>query len=193
MNRDNIIGLILIFAILIGFGILNTPSEEERQEMQRRQDSIVAARQAEQERIRDAERTADTIAEYEYELPDGVEPDRAVQDSVRDAAIRDRMGFFAGAAKGDDDLITMESDIMKIQLSRKGGHIHSVELKEFQSWEKEPVILFSGDENIFNIQFYSANRLISTKPCKQGAEIAEKLKGDEEETQNSPSLHCVLS
>ncbi len=163
MNRDNIIGLILIFAILIGFGILNTPSEEERQEMQRRQDSIVAARQAEQERIRDAERTADTIAEYEYELPDGVEPDRAVQDSVRDAAIRDRMGFFAGAAKGDDDLITMESDIMKIQLSRKGGHIHSVELKEFQSWEKEPVILFSGDENIFNIQFYSANRLISTK------------------------------
>ncbi|TVQ14912.1 MAG: membrane protein insertase YidC [Bacteroidetes bacterium] len=162
MNRDNIIGLILIFAILIGFGILNSPSEEERQDMQRRQDSIVAARQAEQERIRDAERTADTLAEYEYELPDGVKPDSAIQDSVRDAAIRDRMGFFAGAAQGDNDLITLESDIMKIKLSRKGGHIHSVELKEFQSWEKEPVILFSGDENVFNIQFYSANRLIST-------------------------------
>jgi hypothetical protein len=33
MNRDNIIGLILIFVILIGFGILNTPSEEERQQI----------------------------------------------------------------------------------------------------------------------------------------------------------------
>ena len=68
MNRDNIIGLILIFVILIGFGILNTPSEEERQEMQRRQDSIVAARQAEQERIREAERATDTIQPFEDEL-----------------------------------------------------------------------------------------------------------------------------
>lgn len=162
MNRDNIIGLILIFAILIGFGILNTPSEEERQEMQRRQDSIVSARQADQERIREAERATDTIQQIEGELQTAENVASPQQDSIREAAIRDRMGFFASSAKGDSDLITLESDIMRIKLSRQGGHIQSVELKEFQSWEKKPLILFAGDDNVFNIQFYSANRLIST-------------------------------
>ncbi len=162
MNRDNIIGLILIFAILIGFGILNAPSEEERQEMQRRQDSIAAVQQADQQRIREAERTADSLNQTERELPTQENIDSPEQDSIREASLRDKMGFFASAATGDSDLITLESDIMKIKLSRQGGHIQSVELKEYQSWEKEPLILFSGEDNVFNIQFYSANRLIST-------------------------------
>ncbi len=162
MNRNNIIGLILIFAILIGFGILNTPSEEERQEMQRRQDSIAAASQAEQERIRQSQRATDSVPEAETDLATEVNTENGEQDSINMDAIRDRMGFFAGAAIGDEELITVESEIMRIKIAKKGGHIQSVELKEFQTWQDEPVYLFSGEDNVFNIQFYSANRLIST-------------------------------
>ena len=162
MNRDNIIGLILIFVILIGFGILNTPSEEERQELRRTQDSIMVARQAEQDRIREAERAAADTADLNDVLPEMQDIDPVESDSIREAVLIDRMGYFASAARGEQEYITLESEKLRLEISKKGGHIKLVELKEFQSWDKNPLILFSGDDNVFNIQFYSANRIIST-------------------------------
>jgi YidC/Oxa1 family membrane protein insertase len=153
MNRDNIIGLVLIFAILIGFAIFNSPSEEEKQTLRARQDSIVAARQSQEERIREAQAAAQASQEQ-----------AAAQDpETSQEVLRDRLGFFAGAATGDQDQITLESDLLRINVSRKGGRIQSVELKRFKTWEKEPLYLFKGDKNVFNLQFYSANRLISTQ------------------------------
>ena len=162
MNRDNIIGLILIFVILIGFGILNTPSEEERQELRRKQDSIMAARQAEQDRIREAERAAADTTDLNGMMPEIQDIDSERSDSIREAALRDRMGYFASAARGEQEYITLESEKLRLKISRKGGHLKLVELKEFLTWDKKPLILFEGDDNIFNIQFYSANRIIST-------------------------------
>jgi YidC/Oxa1 family membrane protein insertase len=155
MNRDNIIGLILIFVILIGFGIWNSPSEEDKQRMQHRQDSIVAARQAEQERIREAQAVTGQAPVQQIEQ---------IQDpEVRDAAIRDRMGIFSGTATGNQEEIVVESDLLKINIARQGGRILSVELKKFKTWDQKPLLLFYGENNVFNLQFYSANRLISTQ------------------------------
>lgn len=159
MNRDNIIGLILIFVILIGFGLLNTPSEEERAQMQRQQDSIAALREAEQERLRELE-----AASLETPAPDAPITDLQSQqpDSVVQAALQDRMGSFAGAAQGENEFLTVENDLLKIEISKKGGHITSVELKEFKTWDQKPLVLLADENDFFNIQFYSANRLIST-------------------------------
>ncbi len=161
MNRDNIIGLILILVILIGFGILNAPTEEEKQQIRRQQDSIAAAQQANQERIRQAEEAALPLTPSDGTL----EEDIASQDtSATDTAVlRDRMGLFAGTARGQQDLITLSSELLEIKISRKGGLIESVQLKDYLTWEKEPLYLITGDNNIFNVQFYSANRLISTQ------------------------------
>jgi YidC/Oxa1 family membrane protein insertase len=159
MNRDNIIGLILIFVILIGFGILNAPSEEERAQMQRQQDSIAALREAEQERLRELEAAS-------LETPSPNTPVTELQnqqpDSLIQAALQDRMGFFAGNARGENDFLSVENDLLKITISKKGGHITSVELKEFKTWDQKPLVLLSDENDFFNIQFYSANRLIST-------------------------------
>ena len=43
LDRNTIIGLVLIFAVFIGYGILTAPSEEERLAMIARQDSIIKA------------------------------------------------------------------------------------------------------------------------------------------------------
>ncbi len=160
MSRDNIIGLILIFVILIGFSILNAPSEEEKHEARRIQDSIHAARQDEQQRIREAEAAngmqTDTTQQPVAETPD------ARNDSLHQAALRDRMGYFAGAAMGEQEQFTIETNKLKLTFSNKGGFLEIVELPEFNRWDKEPLRLLYGDNNKFNLQFYSANRLIST-------------------------------
>ncbi len=159
MNRDNIIGLVLIFVILIGFAILNTPSEEERAQIQRQQDSIAAIREAEQERLRELEAA-------NLETPTTTSPENEIQniqnDSVAQAVLHDKMGFFAGSVQGENDHLVVENDRLKINISKKGGHITSVELKEFKTWDQKPLVLLSDENDFFNIQFYSANRLIST-------------------------------
>lgn len=162
MSRDNIIGLVLIFAILIGFGILNTPSEEERQILRRQQDSISALRQVEQERIREAEAAEINRQNEPVVATEGVTTIEQL-DSATTASLRDRMGLFSQAAIGESDFITLQSDLLKLRISKKGGLIETVELNEYLTWEKEPMRLFYGEDNLFNIQFYSANRLISTQ------------------------------
>ena len=48
MDKNTIIGLIIIFLILIGFSYFNRPSEEQRREMMR-QDSIARVEQQKRE------------------------------------------------------------------------------------------------------------------------------------------------
>ena len=45
MNRDTIIGFVLIGLVLIGFSWYNQPSKEEMEAYQRQQDSIAAVKQ----------------------------------------------------------------------------------------------------------------------------------------------------
>jgi YidC/Oxa1 family membrane protein insertase len=192
MNRDNIIGLILIFVILIGFGILNTPSEEERDKMRRQQDSISMARQAEQDRIRQEE----IIATPDQTLPIVVnngELGIAGLDSAGAATLRDRMGLFAGAVLGEDEDITIKSELLTLTISKKGGRIKSVELNEFKTWTKEPLLLFSGDENLLNVQFYSANRLISTQELHFTPELKSNQSGNANEFTVSGNDSLVLA
>ncbi|MFW5758092.1 MAG: membrane protein insertase YidC, partial [Bacteroidota bacterium] len=159
MNRDNIIGLILIFVILIGFSIWNAPSEEEKERMQRAQDSIRALREAEQELIREKQaQEEETNISEERVLEDPEMP-----DSVKNAVLKDRLGLFAGAATGEDQFITIENDLMVMKITAKGGHPYSVELKNYKTWDQQPLILFYGDRNEFDLQFYSQNRLVSTQ------------------------------
>ena len=67
MDKNSAIGLTLIILIFIGFNFMNMPSEEERAEMQRVQDSIESAeaiQQEQQEKLLEeevAEQTTSTI------------------------------------------------------------------------------------------------------------------------------------
>lgn len=186
MNRDNIIGLLLIFAILIGFSILNTPSEEERHEARRTQDSIRLAQQEEQERLREA-RAEEQMAQEDPALdttPTEITDEES--DTVSLAALRDKMGFFAGSAIGEEEAFIIENEVLKLYFTNKGGRIESVELKEYKSWEKEPLRLFLADDNIFNLQFYSANRLISTQELYFTPETQAYLSGEDNHIKVSP-------
>jgi CRISPR/Cas system-associated endoribonuclease Cas2 len=71
MSRDNIIGLLLIAAIFIGYSILTAPTEEQKQEARRVQDSIRELRLTEQERLREEQsRVIEESASMELESTD---------------------------------------------------------------------------------------------------------------------------
>lgn len=153
MDRNQVIGFLLIGAIIVGFGILNQPSAEEIKAAQQARDSIaLVEKKAEQQKIVQAKKTETAIA-----IADSTLGDSAV--ALRDAAL---FGSFSAAAKGSDAVTTLENELIKVQISNKGGRVKSVELKKYKTFYGQPVKLFDGDSTRFSLNFFAENKSIST-------------------------------
>ncbi|RKD86495.1 membrane protein insertase YidC [Mangrovibacterium diazotrophicum] len=152
MDKNTIVGIVLIVAILIGFSILNKPSQEEIEAAKHKQDSIA---QVEAEQQQQAQIRAKEMAEQQ-------QAQLAADSTLASTQAADRFGAFAAGAMGQEQFITLENNLMKVTLSTKGGKIYSVELKNYQTYEGNPLVLFNGPSNQFGLNFFSQNRSIQT-------------------------------
>lgn len=156
MDRNTVIGFILIAGIFIIFSVLNKPSEDEIERQRRYRDSIAEVQ------ARQAEREAAQARQLREEQDEKQETEPQVSDSAKRAAIVDQYGAFGNAAIGTEEMVTLENDLVKLEITNKGGRIYSAELKEYQTYSEEPLILFSGDSTIFSMNFFAQRRSIST-------------------------------
>jgi YidC/Oxa1 family membrane protein insertase len=155
MDRNSIIGILIIAALLIGYGILNRPSKEELAERQRIQDSIAAAQLEEA-----ARKAALDTTPVQTDVVEDFEDQPVVEPSVGD--LKDRLGSFAEGGVGEKKLITLENDLIRLKISTLGGRPYSVELKDYQTHDSLPLILFDGDSTVFGFTFFARNRTIKT-------------------------------
>lgn len=147
--------MLLIGAILIGFSIYNQPSEEEILAAKRVQDSIALVKK-EQEKL-----TAPSVVK----APDHLiqkEDTISLSDSAKAEVAKKKLGVFAEAAIGKDSLFSVENELMKINISSKGGKIYSVHLKKYKKYDSLPLILFNPDSSEFGLTFFAQNRDINT-------------------------------
>ena len=156
MDRNTITGFILFFVVLMGFSYLNRPNPEQIEAQKRYQDSIAWVQQQHLEELANAvaaEKKEAVIIEREE-----------LNDSVMQSQLYDLYGSFGISAVGEEELLTLENDLIKLQLSTKGGRIYSAHLKEYTTYEGEPLYLFEGnEESAFGITFITANnRVLNT-------------------------------
>ena len=155
MDRNTIIGFILIGLLLFVFTWLNRPSQEQieaQRQYNEYMDSIARVEQARQQEI---------ITQQ----IDPVISDTLVQmaDSAQTTYLTQQFGIFAQAAEGVEELITLENDKVELKISSKGGRLYYARLKEYVTHDGRPLILFDDIESSFNISFFTAtNRLINT-------------------------------
>lgn len=77
--------------------------------------------------------------------------------------LQNQFGPFAGAALGEEAFSTLENEHLKIIFSNKGARIKSVEVKGYLTYDSLPLLIFDGDENHTNLQFFiNNNRTINT-------------------------------
>lgn len=144
MDRNTVIGLVLIFLILIGFSYYNKPSQQEIEEAKRRRDSITLVRKVEQQML-EAHEAA--MAAHEEKM----ESEAQLQTTV-----------FEHSVKGEEKFVVLENDLIRINVSTLGGSIYSVELKDYKTYTKKPLILLGDDANVFGLQFWASNRNVET-------------------------------
>ncbi len=148
MNKNTLIGLLLIGAILFGFSAYNNSQMEEQRA---KQQEIAAVEQARQDSI--ALATA-PILTLEEKL-------RAseVADSIAAANRERQLGGFAAVSIGTEEFITLENDLAIYTFSSRGGRIASVELKDYERLNAankgDNVKLFGNEGNNFGFTLYS--------------------------------------
>lgn len=156
MDRNSVMGLLLIAAILIVWGIFTKPSQEELKEAQRRSDSLEIVRQLEEQKAIEQEQKRQDTA---YGQQDNTKTE---SDSDQRQELHSKYGAFARSANGEDTYTTLENDLMKLVISNQGGRPYSVELKNYKTYNQESLVLFDGDSTRFGLQFFSQNRTIKT-------------------------------
>jgi len=86
---------------------------------------------------------------------------------------------FGIATVGTEKLVTLENQELRIKLSTHGGRISSVELKNYKTFDKKPLILFDGDKNQFGFPLNVPGKALNTKdlyftPSGGDLTVAEK-------------------
>ena len=151
MDRNTILGFVLIILILVGFSVLNRPSKEQLA-AQRAQDSIAAVQKTAQEQAAVAAKTTAQVAADSL---------IAKHDT---ASVNAAFGPFAPAGTGKEQFYTIENKAIKITFSNKGGRIYSVQLKNYQTHDSVPLILFDKNESSFGLTLATNNnRVLSTQ------------------------------
>lgn len=175
MDKNTVIGFLLIAAIVIGFTWLNKPSEEELARRKQYNDSIALVQQEQYAQ----QMAADSIAQLNSGVVDSVALDN---DSVAIARKMDAFGGFGESAFGEEEFITLENELVKLTFTNKGGRVYSAELKEHKAQEGKPLILFDEDESNLNfVLATNTDRTANTSELyfTQASDIVKDAEGNQ--------------
>ncbi len=164
MNRDSIIGFILIAAILIGYSLWMSPSEAELQKRKRIKDSLEYVQYQ-----KDSARKAQMIA-AEAKNKEKKQSEQSVSDSTETKKsssanykqLKAKYDVFANSVNGDNKSFIIETDLVKYEIKPKGGFFKQVTLKKYRTWDSLPLRLFDTSSVVFGMSFFTHNKVINT-------------------------------
>lgn len=144
MDKNTGIGFVLIAAIVIGFTVLMKPSQEELAKEQRYQDSIqnVQAKQ-----VKDDIKTADSADNASKSaVGEFFETNTQVSNDTVTSADSDSLAVNAFKQQSDaEQIVSLENEKIKINISSKGGQMISAQLKEYNTYKGDSLYLFKND------------------------------------------------
>ena len=172
MERNHIIGFVLIFGLLLVWTFVNSPSKEEVQAMKERQDSL--------NRV---EILKDSTAHKAIVADEALKP-------VDSTTLANQYGTFATAATGTNETIKLENQYFIVDFDTKGGKISNVELKDYKKVlvdekKKEykiPLRLLEDHANVWDISIPSRQGDLHTadlhfQPTVEGNKITFRAIG----------------
>ncbi len=131
MDKNTIIGFVLIAAVLIGFGYWSKPSKAEREQAQ-------AAAEASSQAATEAEDVKDKTTQ----------PLTSPQDTAE--AIRNA-GIFASHAEGQEGTVELTNGKLTVTLSTKGGMVSEARVLGYKDQEGEDVTLLSPEDGAMTL------------------------------------------
>lgn len=144
MNKNTLIGLLVIGVILFGFSWYNNKQYTEQINEQQRQDSIARANAPKPqpgESLTQGQLPPDTAA------LNTAEPSKAVQSVLG--------GAYDAQLYGKEEFYTLENKLFRLTFSNKGGRIAAAELKDYKKYNGDPLMLFTESGSRFNLNLFA--------------------------------------
>lgn len=182
MDRNSIIGFVLIAAILGAYTWYTMPSAEEQAieqaRIQQEQDSLATL---ERNRIQEAEQaipgidagsgtSGATITPAANDSIVVVNGDTLDADSVRRALEVQRFGIFQASATGKAEEVVLENERLQVAINTHGARPAVIRLKEYQTHNKTPLYLADPDSGNYEFRFFLGKNDITTKDLHFTAE-----------------------
>lgn len=129
MNKNSVLGLVFIGAIIVGFSVYSNKQTQEQQAERRRADSVAYA---------NARVTSDTSVQH------------AIANEIAKAVSEQQQTF-------PEEFYTIENDVLTLTLSNKGGRVRSARVKNYTTYSGDSLTLMNDNDDYFSLQFYTDN------------------------------------
>ncbi len=152
-DLNSLIGFVLLGAIMLWYFYTNqpTPEELEKQKAEQVQDSI---------------QRVNPIGNIDVKIIDKSTIEQA-SDSLAYIQAQNNLGSFAYSASlpsAIENETVLENNLVKIKISNKGGQITEVLMKNYKTYNMEPLYIIKDNNASFNLSFATQdNRNLNTK------------------------------
>ncbi len=157
MDRNTIVGLLLMLALLLGFGYWNGKQTKENQ-----------AQQAQQKEQTTTQNSSDA-SNSQVITPNAID---TTAKAKQQAASKNNTPFYrAEAGNNDSPFVEIKTDIATYSIAKQGGYLAAIEYIDIyksapKGEEKEKLQLFNGDNNAMNMELLLPNQMrVQTKDC----------------------------
>ena len=158
VDINTIIGYILIFGIIMYMFWRNKPTPEELQQQEKaKQEQVEAEKKAEENTVQ-----KDTLVTSKENFSNA-----SISDSTQLESVKNKLGAFTYSStlpSATDNETQVETDLLSLKFSNKGGYLSEVKLKKFVDYDSVPIYLIKDGNALFNINFATNdNRILNTR------------------------------
>ncbi len=116
----------------------------------------------------------DTVSVADTRQQAAVQEDTVATDSVQRAANEKKFGAFASVASGDAREVTINTEDLKVSFSTQGGKISEVELKDYKTYDKKPLIIIDRQSSRMDMLADTPNGKIDLRDLYYQSEAQSK-------------------
>ncbi len=140
MDRNSLIGFSLLAAMLIGYFTYNNYTQKQYEEQQKAKAATYAK--------------AHPAAPIDSSRIKAVAQVRVANDSA--------LASMPPAFRGTDEKVTLENKNVAITFSTKGAHPVAALLKDYKTYDQQPLYLFNGPDNILSAAVPNGTSMVAT-------------------------------
>ncbi len=142
MDKNSVIGFILMGLVLVGFTIFQSKQAEEQLQLRQEQAAVYQAQQDSLAAIALAQ-GVERSAELKSEVKQAAKPERIYKDASLDAR---------KSATGET--VTLSNDLLELQVNTKGAQLWSARLKKYTNYGGSDLYLFKEGANHYGVSVY---------------------------------------
>ena len=148
MDKNSIIGFVLIAAIFIGFSLFQSKQARKQAELQAQLDSVARV-EAMAQQLEAAENAAAALSDSAAVVPG------TTQAIYKDSSLE-------AASRTEGSVITLENSKLVVQISTKGAQPWAVQVKDYKNYDSTDLYLFKPGGAEYSVSVY-AGEFIRTK------------------------------